>query len=334
MSVKAQLAQPEGFVLRSADEDALRRSASGAAFWDMGVDALERGALVCGCRWDDNLRAVHVVVDDIRELPSLQGSKYVRSDFALVVQPVLKALATNIPVLFSGTPCQCRAMVGLAEREMGPAASLLTTVALVCHGTARPFLWEAYKSDLEKEQEARLVGVCFRDKSLGYGSSQCRYTFETVGGVNVTRRWPTYLEDKFIFASIVYNLGLDANCYRCSSKGFDQPFDLIIGDWYAEDTGPGRWGTSCVVALTTTGKDLIQKCFPDAVPTKIEDIIEKNRPLVEHVAEPENNKEFIEEVRRTGSLRRAERYFPKRYLLKRLLIKIGVFGKIKHAMEG
>lgn len=325
-----RLTAPRGFLVRSSDLDALERSASGGAFWEFAKAEIADGGFVCGCAWDDNLIARHVMMDDLEGLKRLQGSKYVDSDISGVLDKVVDALGQGRRGLFCGTPCQCRAVESSVRRRFGAdGRKELTIVALICHGCAMLAAWEAYKGDLERAHNAKLVDVCFRDKSHGYGNSHCTYTFVDENANTMATSWPSYLQDRFMYTTIVYNLLLQKRCYACKSKGLDQPFDLIVGDWYAADTGVGAKGSSCAIALSKGGLALVERCFPDREALDVDDIAEKNKPLMEHVTEPANNEACLNQLLLTRSLDDIERFFPAKYRLKKLLVKLGLFKLIK-----
>lgn len=256
---------PRGWLLRSSDRQAILRSTSGGVSWELGRDVLSRGGVVCGCVWDEDLVARHEVVNDLEGLERTQGSKYVWSSLGTCLRDVADAVESGREAMFTGTPCQCRAMAAVADsRGWGDdVRSRLLISALVCHGVARPQLWERYKEYLERKHGGGLVGACFRDKGAGYGRSMCRFCFESPTKEMYAMKWDTFLSDMYIFTCIVYNLGLRKNCYACNSKGLDQPFDIIMGDWYAADSGEGEAGSSCAISLSSRGGAVLERLFPE-----------------------------------------------------------------------
>ena len=322
--------RPEAFLVRSGNTEILAKSASGGAFFEIASSIVANGGVVCGCRWNSELEAEHVVLKSGDDLSPLQGSKYVRSSLGNSLKECIELAKGGTTVFFSGTPCQCRALYSLAEKTMdSDRRKNIIICALICHGTARPVLWDSYKNFLENKYNATLIDVSFRDKSKGYSQSQCRYVFEDEKAITFEKKWLTYLEDPYIYATIVYDLALEPSCYNCKSKGLEQPFDLIIGDWHTENKGAASLGSSCAIALSEIGKNLIEDSFADLQPLDIEEVKKLNRPLVEHVSEPGNNREFCEMIETTNDFSRVERYFPKEYWVKKLLVKLGLFDKAK-----
>jgi hypothetical protein len=326
--------KPTAVLVRSNDREALMRSASGGAFWELALLTLESGGAVCGCAWDEGLVARHIIVNDNNDLKKLQGSKYVRSDLGDCISECLEIARSGQKVLFSGTPCQCNAICISADSALPPEyRDNLTVVAIICHGTARPALWDSYRTWLESQYGGeRLTDACFRDKSKGYSHSQCRYVFSDSSGATRTVKWSTYLQDRFILTTIVYNLCLEKSCYNCKYKGLDRPFDLIIGDWYEASDGDGALGSSCVISLTDAGERLVSSCFPQASSLDVEEVAEKNHFLVDHVTEPENNARLCAELESTGKFPNVEAYFPKKYKLKKALVKVGLFDTVKRVI--
>ena len=142
-------------------------------------------------------------------------------------------------------------------------------------------------------------------------------------------KWPTYLQDQFMYTTIVYNMALEKSCYGCRCKGLGQPFDLIIGDWYAACEGPGAKGSSCAIALTGSGLGRLRGRFPDMEPLDMGEVIARNQPLVHHVEEPKNNQALTRWLLENGTFEGVERFFPKRHGIKKLLVKAGLFERVK-----
>lgn len=164
----------------SKDTSAKYRSSSGAAFYEIAKSALEKGSYICGCAWNNDLIAEHIVGCDIEVLHKLQGSKYVQSDTKKVFKEILTLLQKGNRVIFSGVPCQCTAM-GNYVAAFGNGSKYrdqLLIVGVICHGVASPLVWDSFKKWTSEKEHSELVGVNFRDKSQeGYKKSYCRYDY-------------------------------------------------------------------------------------------------------------------------------------------------------------
>lgn len=314
----------------SPDEKAKRRSSSGAAFYNLAMAILQQGGVVCGCAWDENLQgARHIAIDTIEELPRLQGSKYMQSimDVSLY-REIEKSLNDNQQVLFSGTPCQCEAVYHYVELKARKHLPNLLLVAVICHGVSAPEVWRTYKDWMEKKNGEKLISVNFRDKSReGYKKSYCRYQFETH-----TTYLPTYLPSSpYMEATIVYNLALRKSCAHCNCKGIRSSIDIIIGDWYAAYKGKGRMGTSCVVAETSKGIDFCCKYLHELEKIDFSEILHANSMIRDSSHISPQRDEFLKE----NSIKiwdRVEHFYPAKYKLKKILVKMHLYSLIKEIM--
>ena len=88
------------------DSKEREHSASGGFVFAAMKSCLERGGLVCGCVWDENMKAIHLVSDKIDDLKRMQSSKYVQSEIGHCFSEIKTCLKQGREVVFCGTPCQ------------------------------------------------------------------------------------------------------------------------------------------------------------------------------------------------------------------------------------
>ena len=93
----------------------------------------------------------------------MRGSKYVQSDATDAIGNAVSLLKREIPVLFSGTPCQIN---GLLAALGNTKSDKLLTVDFVCHGVPSPGVFASYLVELEKKHGSRVLAYTFRDKRL------------------------------------------------------------------------------------------------------------------------------------------------------------------------
>jgi len=312
----------------SKDEDAKRRSSSGAAFFELAKGMLQENGYICGCVWDEKLNAVHLVGNTPETLKRMQGSKYVQSDAGLCYREILELLKSGKRILFSGTPCQAVAMHNLVMAcQNGEYRNQLITVAVICHGVASPAVWDSFQQWTAGKHGSPLKTVNFRDKSQeGYKKSYCRYEYQS-GEVTYV---PTYLpSSKYIEATLVYNLAIQCSCAHCDCKGIQPGIDLLIGDWYAEHTGEGSMGTSCIAAFSQRGMEYAQKQLAGLRVFEYNTILEHNGFMEKSVTLSPNRTAFFAKISDTTFWDRVESLYPSKYRLKKLLVKTGVYHLIK-----
>lgn len=119
------------FGAQAKDEQLRKASSSGGIFTLLARNTLAKGGVVFGAVFDENLRVEHIGALDETELAGMRGSKYVQSDAADAIQNAVSLLRRDIPVLFSGAPCQINGLLATLGNQK---TDKLLTVDFVCHG--------------------------------------------------------------------------------------------------------------------------------------------------------------------------------------------------------
>lgn len=243
-------------ILGAQAEDAeLRKvSSSGGVFTLLARDTLAKGGVVFGAAFDENLRVEHVGALDETELAGMRGSKYVQSDATDAIQNAVSLLGRDIPVLFSGTPCQINGLLAALGRQK---TDKLLTVDFVCHGVPSPGVFASYIRELEKEHGCRATGYAFRDKRLGWKNFSAVATFE-----DGTEHTGTQVDEPFLYG-FLQNLYLRPACHVCTQlRGERHLADITIADlWGAEKLCPEKdddTGLSLVMANTQKGRQALE----------------------------------------------------------------------------
>ena len=86
-------------------------SSSGGLFYTIAKYVIEKGGIVYGAAFEENLYLSHKGVESVEDLHLLQGSKYIQSDIRLCLRKVKEHLNANRLVLFCGTPCQVEGLL-------------------------------------------------------------------------------------------------------------------------------------------------------------------------------------------------------------------------------
>lgn len=319
----------EAWLYHSPNRDAKLRSSSGGAFYELAKNALAEGYFLCGCVWDNNLVARHIVSRDINDLQRMQGSKYVQSCTGEAQRELIKLLKQGNKILFSGTPCQVIAASKIAS-ILNKRDNLLS-VAVICHGVPSPLSWESYKIWLNSREHDFLTDVNFRDKSVsGYRKQNVCYTFKS--GKRVIE--PSYLPtSKYMEASIVYNLSTRECCTKCKAKGWHDGIDIILGDWYAEYRGKGILGNSCICAYTDKGKVYVRGNLSNLQDIDYGEILRENSLIEKSTFASKNRQRFFTDLMQEGFWDKVERLYPPKYPMKVLLVRLGLYDWLKRVKE-
>ena len=252
-------------VLASINQDTDIRdgSSSGGVFTALAVKVIADGGVVAGAAFDGRCEVHHEFVSSVAELGRLRGSKYVQSRAENTFRQTAQYLKEGRPVLFSGTPCQIKALRLFLGREY----PLLYTVETVCHGVPGPGVWRAYLSDVLGKSMASVrhqssvltldggLKVCFRDKSSGW--KDYHVVIGSSGGENILDERHAKNRYMRLFLS---DIALRPSCYACRAKNGRSGSDISIADyWGADRLMPEFYddkGTSLVIINSEKGKRL------------------------------------------------------------------------------
>ena len=236
-------------------DEALRgQSSSGGVFTLLAREVIRQGGVAFGAAFDETLRVEHVGAFDENELSGMRGSKYVQSDAADAIGNAVSLLKRDIPVLFSGTPCQIN---GLMAALGNVKADKLLTVDFVCHGVPSPGVFASYLAELEKKRGSRVCTYAFRDKRLGWKNFSVVAKFE-----NGEEHTGTQTTDPYLYG-FLQNLYLRPSCHDCDQlRGKRHAADITLADlWGAETICPERdddTGLSLVMANTQKGRQALE----------------------------------------------------------------------------
>ena len=306
--------------------DERKNSASGGFVYDAMRAAINNNGVICGCVWDDKMKAVHIVSDKKEDLQRMQSSKYVQSDLTGCYPEVRKALKNHRKVVFCGTPCQT---AGLKHYLGKTDTENLISICLICHGVASPLAWKKWAAVIEKKYNGKLVNVNMRDKSYeGYSTSYSKYTLRSV--LNESTRYvgmPTYLADPYIFL-FTDDLYLRKSCNRCQYKADQNGADIIVGDFYESTPSAGNLGCSCIMAMTEKGRQFVKTLDGEILESDYKTVGVVNPMLWTSVKEHPRRTEFFT-VMKSGKLS-GEKLFtsflPMRFKIKKILNQCGVFN--------
>lgn len=314
----------------SKDKEAKGRSSSGAAWFEIGKNILNEKGIIAGCIWDDMLRAKHMIGKTEDTLVATQGSKYVQSEMGDVLKELIKRLNEGWKVVFSGTPCQATAAHNVIMNSLSAKhRDNVLIVGIICHGVSSPKAWESFKAWDESVHNSKLISVNFRDKTKeGYKKCYCRYEYASGEVIFL----PSFLpSSKWMESTIVFNLAMRNSCAHCDCKGENGAIDLVLGDWYAEYTGEGSLGTSCIVAYTERGREYAEHTLKGLKTLKYSSILEKNT-LIKTSSKKSSKRQVFFNYLNGGNnefWKSVEKLYPSKYKYKCFLVRLGLYDALK-----
>ena len=246
----------EFYIAQHIDDEFLEVCASGGVFAAIATAFVERGGVVFGAVYDNDLRVVHTSAESVDGVRAMMGSKYVQSFLGDCFRLVEGYLRDGKEVLFSGAPCQVAGLRSYLAAKCGSDSltSKLFLIDFVCHGVGSPMVLESYVAE-EKRKGFNIVSMNMRSKYRGYRNS----SMELAGEAGKARHTSTRV-DCFLGAFYSNCISRPA-CHECAFKGIRRPSDITIWDsWSAEmvlGRKPDNKGYTNVIARGERGEGLL-----------------------------------------------------------------------------
>lgn len=224
-------------------------STSGGVFAALACTILDEGGVVCGATIDNN-RVKHLFISSSKELPRIQGVKYIQSNLQGIYQQVRTYLEAQVKVLFTGTPCQVAALYSFLGKRR--SASNLYTAEVICHGVVSNLILDKH---LEYNDADQIVS--FRTKSLEWGKD----TYTTV----IKKGKKMILQNRhknFFYHAFTSDTATRPSCYQCRYAIIERVADITMGDYWGsrqlqEVTSKG---VSLLIVNNAHGRQLLENC--------------------------------------------------------------------------
>lgn len=232
------------------------RSSSGGLFTYIAKKIIMQGGVVFGAQYDEYWNVVHSYTDKTQELGRFRGSKYVQSKIGKSFIDCKKFLKDGRPVLFTGTPCQIKALKLFLKRDYAN----LYTADFVCHGVPSKTAWQSYLTETlepnmqkkaERSSEAgkntvlslslntasAIADIVFRDKN-DYGWEKYCFVIRKKSGNKA--RQNSVLTSDIHYNNPYFSLFLSHvmerySCYDCPAKAGKSESDMTMGDYWGID---------------------------------------------------------------------------------------------------
>lgn len=273
----------------SNNQEKQLNSSSGGIFPEIAEVFIKDGGVVFGAAWDENFNVKHIMINRVEEIQKLQGSKYVQSNLGDTFRTIKKILNDEIPVLFSGTPCQ---VAGL-KKFIGNNDKLYL-IDFICHGVPSQYAWNKYLEDRNINID-KLININMRDKQIDWHN----YGLKLYYGDNI--EYYSKQEDYYLKA-FLSDYMLRNSCYNCKFNNIEHKYsDLTLGDfWGIWDIIPEKFdskGISLIISQNNRGEILLDRINNNIQKSEIDkDIInlicEHNNSLIKNVKMPKARVKF------------------------------------------
>lgn len=297
------------YATASADVLTKKQSSSGGLFYLLAKQIIEEGGIVVGAELNLKGRELHhSIVDNLKDLIKLLGSKYIASDTKNTFSEIKRILLEGRKVLYVGTPCQIAGLRKYIKKD----CPNLYTCDLLCHGVPSQYVFEQYINYLEKKHDGVVVKWNFRDKEKYGWSITLRYDIERKGKVK-SYYTPAGLSPYFY--GFLRGKFLRESCYQCPYTKLQRIGDLTLADFWGvkelqleEDLSKG---CSCVLVNTKRGKELFESINHSLQFRKqvtYEQAYHQNINFKEPCKRPQERDSAIRDIKRTSFEYVAKRY--------------------------
>ena len=322
------------FALKIKSEKDRSDSTSGGAFTVLSDRILALGGVVFGTVYDESFKAKIVSAQNAEQRNRMRGSKYVESDVGDSYRECSEALKKNIPVLFSGTPCQ---IAGLVKYLLNANVSRehLFTCQVVCHGTPSPLVFRDHLNNIQARRKRKITDYYHRPKIWGWHEHNEMACYD--GG---KRESQTKLSQNH---KDLFYLGysLRESCFSCKYAGKPGYADFSIGDfWGVEHLAPemdDNKGTSILLINSEKGQKLLSAIPEEQFTAKaidVDDALKYNH--IHPSRKPEDYEQFWDDYKDMSFSQIAEKYardkmpdnlvYIGKKWLRRIMVKLHIMG--------
>ncbi len=209
------------FSMYHKDEEVVKISSSGGAFYALAKNVINKGGIVFGSYYDTDKKLCYMTDTDTVSLDKILKSKYVESHIGNNLTKVRKELEKGREVLFCGSPCQAAGV----RAFLGKAYDNLLVVDFTCGAVTANAYLTAYLDELEKEHNSRVVELNFRDKKYGWGQYSLYVEFENGEHIRETAMLNPY------FFCFLRSSMQRLSCHGCHFSDAHES-DIVLADFW------------------------------------------------------------------------------------------------------
>ena len=207
------------------DEKVKYNGSSGGMFGILAQSVIDRGGIVFGAAFDENLKLKTQSAESYEQLVPLYKSKYLLCDTSNQFGIIENELKKNRQVLYCSSPCQISALKLYLNKEYDN----LLTVDFVCHGVGSQTLFDKSINYTEKKESIKIKKVVLRYKKRKASSHYYYYYYLKDG---------KYYEKSDLYFSFPYynayckEIVYRDSCYDCQYAKRERVGDITIGDFH------------------------------------------------------------------------------------------------------
>ncbi len=277
-----------------AKDSIRRKSTSGGAASALAENIINNGGVVYGACLDNQFHLNHIRINHIEDISLIQGTKYIQSDMLYVFNNLKRDIENNVPVLFTGTPCQVASVHNFVTQQRLDSQNLYLC-DIICHGVPSPKVFRDYIQWLSDAEKDTVKKYYFRNKAFSWrGESSAMENEASVvkRGKNISAFMNLYYSN---------NITNDA-CFSCKFTSKDRISDVTVSDFWGLEKENADFedslGVSMVMVNTPKGKVLFNMVDGQSMEANINNA---NQPQLSHPTEkPEEYDDFWKNYRKYG----------------------------------
>lgn len=279
---------PKAYAVVNIDENDRANSSSGGVFTLLATNVLNNDGVVFGAAFNEKNMVEHIMIDDVKDINKLQGSKYLQSSIGNSYRKAEEMLDMGKLVLFTGTPCQIEGLKSYLSKEY----ENLYTQDVICHGVPSPKVWREYLKSLKINEKS---SINFRDKQNGWKKFALSLK-------SSNKNYLEYHGENRFMRAFLKNICLRKSCYNCSFKKYKRNSDITLADfWGIDKILPDMFddkGTSLVIVNTRQGENIFNNIlgFTKYVSVDLKEAVKYNSCMTQSVNLNAKREEFFDDL--------------------------------------
>lgn len=278
-------------------------SSSGGVFYTIARYVINKGGIVYGAAYNDDLKVKHRSARTIKELEALRGSKYVQSDLNDCFRQIRDELKKGTLVYFTGVGCQVAGLYSFLRKKYDN----LITSDIVCHGVPSQKMFDIHLQYLGQKHASKVQNYSFRETNIWLIRERVKFENGKISYEYDGNKSP------YLYA---FGLGYTYrySCFKCPFAKLPRQGDISLADyWGVQKPFPlmdVTKGVSLVLVNSQIGKIIWNKIKPQLVYkfSNIEDATRNNPNVVRPTKEPPIRKDFFKILEKEGYEQMASTY--------------------------
>lgn len=254
-TIRFEAQYPKAYSAYNKDLEVRLKSSSGGIFPALARYVIEeKEGAVAGVRFNDEMKAVADIAEDMEAVKKFSGSKYVKSDFRGMFPKIKKLLSSGRFVLYTGLPCECAGLRSYLKKDYDN----LLVCELICHSAPSPKVFKRYVDSLGEKYKSRVVDINFRDKRKGWKASDNEFVVSLENGKKRSEK----TSDNIFYRTFINGFISRPSCSRCQYTYTHRAGDITLGDcWGVEAIASNmndNQGINSVLVNTEKGDNALQ----------------------------------------------------------------------------